>query len=279
MRNILVPTDFSDNSMHALRYAIDLARIAPSRITLLSAYHIPAPAAEFGAVIDPGDFERLRVETVHALEGLADEVRAQFEGQVTVTAVAGFASTAITAAMEEQRPWLTVMGSKGTTGLERFIWGSVASEVAAHCPTPLLVVPEGRTFEGIREVLFSTDFLEEDRDVMAYVQTWQRLPDALHVHFLHVVNGQIPEPFEQEHMVAFQQHVRSLDNAPDMSFEMCEERRIEDAVLAEAESEAYDLLVVSPRRRNWFMKLFIPSVSSALVKHAGLPTLLYPLPA
>ena len=242
MKTILVPTDFSDNSMQALRFAMDLAQTQASRITLLSAYHVPAPAAEFGTVIDAGDFELLRVETVHALEGLAEEVRADFSGEVSVVALAGFASNAITRYMEEQQPWLTVMGSKGTTGIERFVWGSVASEVAAHATRPLLVVPEGYDFRGFQEVLFSTDFRDEDLEVTAFIQSLQPDKEALHIHYLHVVNGQIPEPFEQEHMVAFQNHLR----------------------------------VVSPHRRNWFMRLFIPSVSRAVVNHAGIPTLLYP---
>jgi nucleotide-binding universal stress UspA family protein len=276
MKNILVPTDFSDNSMQALRFAMDLAKAHDSAITLLSAYHIPAPAAEFGTVIDAGDFERLRVETNHALEGLAEEVRADFSGEVSVLALAGFASSAITRYMEEEQPWLTVMGSKGATGIERFVWGSVASEVAAQATRPLLVVPEGHKYQGFREVLFSTDFRDEDVEVTRFIQVLQPDLEALHIHYLHVVNGQIPEPFEQEHLVAFQQQLRGLANVPDMSFEMSEEPRIEKAIVAETEEETYDLLVVSPHRRNWFMRLFIPSVSRAVVNQSGIPTLLYP---
>ncbi len=42
MKNILFPTDFSDNANHALKYAVDFALKTGSNLVILNCYAMPS---------------------------------------------------------------------------------------------------------------------------------------------------------------------------------------------------------------------------------------------
>ena len=56
MKNILVPTDFSENAENALYYAIDLAKRENAKIILLNAYQINYKNQILGRCFDPFNF-------------------------------------------------------------------------------------------------------------------------------------------------------------------------------------------------------------------------------
>jgi len=136
---ILVPHDFSDHSRAAVDVAADWSRALDARVTLL---HVIEPVVypEFYAVdLMPDEtMLRLRDRSRAALEQIALEA---FGGHVDDCLVAsGSAGETIVRIAEERGAALVVMGSRGLTGLEHLLLGSVAEAVLRRCPTPLLTV-------------------------------------------------------------------------------------------------------------------------------------------
>jgi nucleotide-binding universal stress UspA family protein len=46
MKTILVPTDFSEAAKNAAEYAINLAKVLNTKVTLFHVYHVPLPISE-----------------------------------------------------------------------------------------------------------------------------------------------------------------------------------------------------------------------------------------
>lgn len=138
---ILVAIDGSENSLRALRYAIDLAgRMSESSSLLLANAHDDIAlrgASQFvgkDAVKDYLD-DMSRSELKDAIEaagsaGVAHEVR-MLRGQVAQV----LARTA-----DEERCDLIVLGSKGRTALKDLLIGSVAQRVASLADIPVTLV-------------------------------------------------------------------------------------------------------------------------------------------
>ena len=276
MRTVFVPTDFSDASLVALKYAIEIAHAADARVVLYSAVHLPPPVAEMGVVSGIPDADALMEDTKKALEGLALELSVHTTQQLDIVVELGLASDQIRAWMSAHRPWLTVMASKGTTGLERFVWGSVARDVAEHAPTPVLVLPETFAYEPFNKVLYATDFKSGDQAVTTYLSDWVANPADLNVHYLHIEDGALPHVVEQEHFERFKAELAQLSPAPTLTFGLKSGHRIDAVIEAEIDSGDWNLLVVCPQHRNWLMKVFTPSVSNRLVEHLDLPILVHP---
>ena len=138
---ILVAIDGSENSLRALRHAIDLAgRMAePSSLLLANAHDDTAlrGASRFvgkDAVKDYLD-DIARGELKDAIDaaassGIAHEVR-MLRGQV---------APVIVQAAADERCDLIVLGSKGRTALKDLLIGSVAQRVACLAMQPVMLV-------------------------------------------------------------------------------------------------------------------------------------------
>lgn len=178
--------------------------------------------------------------------------------------------------MAEESPWLTVMGTKGATGLERLVFGSVASEIAKSASAPLVLIPEDAKFQPLGQVLFATDFHDSDVEAVRHLEAWAREPEDLAITFLHISDGRVPEQFEQAHLEEFQSAMRREERVPDMRFELKAHPDAGEAILHASESGDYDVIVLAPVQRNWLMRLLLPSVTQHLIHGATRPTFVFP---
>lgn len=143
MSRILVPTDFSAGSDHALRLAISMARKDLGSITLM---HVaPFPPTVVGDVYGP--MPMLDVEPVIAQIAaesrhlVARQAAQEIPSDVpwTPLVVMGFPADEISAQLERGGYDLVVMGTHGRRGLTHLFLGSVAERVLRHSPVPVLV--------------------------------------------------------------------------------------------------------------------------------------------
>jgi nucleotide-binding universal stress UspA family protein len=137
IKKILVPIDGSDASLKAAKYAIKAAMCEKAQITCI--HVIPAPE-------NISEFEG---KPFYSLQAYYDELgkyaKPWFEKIIeTGKKMALSEDNIITDIVADVSPVadtdLIVMGSKGKTGLKRFLIGSVAEGVVRHAHCPVLVV-------------------------------------------------------------------------------------------------------------------------------------------
>ncbi len=140
VRRILVPHDFSEASATAIGYAIEWAGALGAEITLL---HVVEPVVypEFYSVdVLPDDLMgRLTTRSEEALQKAA----AKLADTVAIrTAVAvGRAADTIVEYGDPDDYDLVVMATRGLSGLEHVLLGSVAESVLRRCRVPMLTIP------------------------------------------------------------------------------------------------------------------------------------------
>lgn len=127
-QRILCPTDFSDTSTAALRYAEALAGKMDAELVIAHAFKRPAT----------WDMEGQS-------EPASEDVREQFEAitsDLPFTRVlhAGPPGPVICWLAQEHECGLIVMGTHGRTGLKHLLFGSTAEYVLQHARCPVLSV-------------------------------------------------------------------------------------------------------------------------------------------
>lgn len=157
MKNILVPTDFSESATAALEQAAQLARLTGGRVTLLHVLFIEKirenllglDALEHlaRAVDMPSDAEAYSSSSAAwrlrdaAQQKLAEAVSAIAAPPAIETAIAeGRPSVEIVAYAAEHAVDLIVMGTQGRGTLGRAFLGSVADNVIRQAACPVMVV-------------------------------------------------------------------------------------------------------------------------------------------
>ncbi len=142
MIKILVPTDYSDCSLAALKHAASLAREANGSLLIVHVNEAPSAYVWPDAVRSD---DPLPQNVMLLLQSLSDgEQQVRFEER----RVEGVAVPTIISLAAEEQVDLIVMGTTGRTGLQRLLLGSVAEEVVRRAPCPVLTLRSSRKAGG-----------------------------------------------------------------------------------------------------------------------------------
>jgi nucleotide-binding universal stress UspA family protein len=142
---IVCPIDFSDSSLGALEYAINLSGEADGQLTLLHVLEMPPALAQEPFYLD-GELARAR-------DAAADDARRRLDSlipeearaycAVETTVVEGRAYREILRQAAERRAELIVMGVHGRGALDLLLFGSTTHHVIRASPCPVLIVRQG----------------------------------------------------------------------------------------------------------------------------------------
>jgi len=142
MGRIVVGLDSSEESIRALRWALEEARLRDAELRLVHAYPTPELVALPAVVTLPSDDE-LRAAADQVLDEQLDKVGGADQVPVTRTVRSGGAASVLCEAAEGAE--LLVVGARGLGGFRGLLLGSVTHQVVAHSPCPVVVtVPEHR---------------------------------------------------------------------------------------------------------------------------------------
>lgn len=148
LKKILLPTDFSDHSATATKYACELATRFDAELHLLHALEVHAsstPAFFMGLAL-PSYIHESKVAAEKAMTGVLDS---QWSADRTVVhaIVEGSPKVEIIQYARKHDIDLIVLATHGRTGLSHVIMGSVAESVVRTAECPVLTVrPEGHQF-------------------------------------------------------------------------------------------------------------------------------------
>jgi nucleotide-binding universal stress UspA family protein len=145
IKNILVPTDFSDFSKYALNYAIAFAQNFKARIILI---HI-TPERELDSIrqvstyFEPGKLENLLKERESEdRKQLEEFIPPELKEGIKVETVhkVGIPFVEIIRTAREREVDLIVIATHGRSGLSHMLFGSVAEKVVRKAPCPVFSI-------------------------------------------------------------------------------------------------------------------------------------------
>lgn len=139
MEKILVPTDFSELSEHALQYAVRFAELFGPQIMLL---HVVEPAGSSGFTEMPRYLDSTDYERQTAKQNLNAMCKRFAAAKLHGVMRTGFAGIEIVDAAKELDVDLIVIATHGYTGWKHFCIGSTAEQVVRTAGCPVLVVRE-----------------------------------------------------------------------------------------------------------------------------------------
>jgi nucleotide-binding universal stress UspA family protein len=147
IKNILVPTDFSEASRQALRYACNLADTVGASLHLLHVTENPYFTSGYMEVYAPPPeyFAQVEQQARKGLEEALTPVERQ-RTRATLVRRTGSPATEILRYLRERDDIdLVVMATHGRGAVARLMMGSVADKVVRAAPCPVLTI---RDLEG-----------------------------------------------------------------------------------------------------------------------------------
>jgi nucleotide-binding universal stress UspA family protein len=141
LKRILVPTDFSEASFNAVRYAMRFAEQSGATMHLLYVIERPALNHDFDSfplVLPEPELTKLCKEKLLSLAGTEIEELIPVSVQVRI----GKPFREIVDVARETNADLIVIATQGHSGIKHVLLGSTAELVVRYAPCPVLVVRE-----------------------------------------------------------------------------------------------------------------------------------------
>lgn len=141
IKQILVPTDFSENAQHAVDYAIELAKLCSAKLHLLHTPVIPTYLLmDLSYSPGPEAVTRILNDSQQALDEQAEVVATT--GIEFFTAIReGTVHEVIRDYAKEHDVDLVIVGTHGRTGVSKLMYGSVTERVIKTVHTPIIIIP------------------------------------------------------------------------------------------------------------------------------------------
>lgn len=163
MKKIMLPTDFSDNSYNAIRYAVRLFSGIETTFYLLHTYTPAIYRTEY--VLDSPGQIGLGDVYQESSQSQLEEMKTKLEEEFDNTAHTFITHSALSFLVDEVRETvknekidLVIMGTQGATGAKEILLGTHAVHVIKNATCPVMAVPSGYEYENPTEILFPTDY-------------------------------------------------------------------------------------------------------------------------
>jgi nucleotide-binding universal stress UspA family protein len=180
MDKILIPCDFSDQSISAFRLGLDIAHSASAEIHLLNVVEVPIVHDELITPIQSFD-ELLLKELRDQAETRFEELRKEYSKEKVIIKTSvefGSVIATIIGYLEEQNATLAVMGTKGVTGLQEVLMGSTAEKIVRYAPCPVIVAKKYNRLDELKHIVFPNSMEEGQEDLLMHVKALQHVLKA-----------------------------------------------------------------------------------------------------
>jgi nucleotide-binding universal stress UspA family protein len=271
IKHILVPTDFSTNSLNALEYALKFAKhINPqAEITVLNAYTIPLAYTDFNIAYDIGNSEAdIKNYISSEMDKLEEKVPLLKEFEYETVKTENYVTDAIEEYCIENSVDIIIMGTKGASGVDEVILGTNAHRVIKAELGPVLVIPEDSKYEDIKNIALSSDYKGIVADLLAPVKTIRQAYSS-DIHLIHVSAEPMLDKEKAEEAKNLELHLKGIPH----QYHFLVNKNVEAGLDEFAEKNKIDLLVVLPRKKGLFETLFGKSESKSLIFHTKVPLL------
>jgi nucleotide-binding universal stress UspA family protein len=269
MKKLLVPTDFSDTSKNAAKFAAQMAADVQNAKLVLIHVSDKITGGSDGSPLTEDDDDR-RIILTQALGQLKDELLAVANVPIEFVMEKGTSLVeTLSRYVRHQGIDLVIMGITGATRLEQIFMGSNTLEMAKESACPVLIIPPDAKYRKIKNVVLASDFKDVDTTIpVAPLKTTLDLfKPALHIvnvdseHYVELTDEYKAERAKLETMLK--------NYAPEFYF--IRQYDFFDAISQFAEDKNIDLIVIVPRERSFLSGLFKTSHTKKLAYHSHIP--------
>lgn len=279
MKKILIPTDFSDNSKNAIRYAVSLFNETPCHFFLLyvnfdGSNYIEKPDYGLGTNILVKREPVSIAEKLEELKTYATSIPSDCIGnQFTTLNEEGYFLETIRKQVQKNQIELIIMGTKGASEMKEFMVGTRAGDVITKVECDVLVVPDKSVYQGFKEVVFTTDLKPYNASNTFNTISKILASDTVKIRLLHVTKSNTPltEALEIEKNKILKSLSEKFPNP--ISFHTIVSKKVEDAIQVFAQSFNAELIIMVSKDYNILQKLFLDTTVEEVSFETQIPLL------
>lgn len=272
MKNILVPTDFSENCTKAAHFAIKMAKTYNAEIHFLHQKTTPVDWVKLDKLKEKRYPETLKqigaaksnlreLEKLAEHEGLKCRTFLQFDsGQKDILEHSG-----------HFHHDFIITGSSGTKGVIREITGSNVEEIVRKANAPVIVIKDEEVTFPFKNIVFVSDFREDVNVAFKQVISIANKCNA-RIHLLRI-NTQSDFNSIELGLNPIQALLQKFPELKNHSMAVHNESSVEAGINTFLKHQPIDLIAMSTHGKTGFLSLFSKSIAEGVTNHSELPVM------
>lgn len=275
MKNILLPTDFSDNSWNSIVYAIKLFKEEPCNFYIFNSYRLPVYTNNEFMVMNANESidQNLYEISNEKMDLIFEKIENNYKNpkhSFRRIIEYNFFIDAVKEAVKKNDIDLIVMGTKGATGAKEIFIGTNTGDVINNVKTPILVIPENVLFKPLRDIAFPSDFrVPYKKNVLKTLLKIANLHNAI----IRIVHVKMDKNNMTQEQYANKKNIEEFFSKIEISFHTLHNLMLEDALNCFTQSRDIDMIAMVPKNLNFFQKLFFKPKVEEISYHTRIPLL------
>lgn len=280
MRTILVPTDFSNCSADAIKYAIQFAAKTERKLLFFHSTFllIPTRSSNFAYLnavkADRETKLKLLIKYIdkiyHSLNIKRDEAITKFVVKFGDSLVEN-----ITETINEQFIDLIIMGTHGASGFRKVYMGSNTTRIIAHSYCPVLAVPHKYKFSEIEKFAFaSSDLNKVKKELKQVVAIAKKFDASLEIFHVVTEKGSLKK-YEQFNSKEFLNSLTHHYKFYKLSLYVIDrgDKNIATVIDSFVKHNKPNILITLTQKRGFFERIFNTSHTEELAYNLKVPLL------
>ena len=273
MTHILLPTDFSEFSHNAIKYALEMYGKTQKKanFTLFHVHQIAAPMPAVGSVPVSAEPRLLEASKKRLIKECAEWQHKYPKLTINDYFTSGDVANEIHAYVKDHPTDLVVVASHKKSGLDRWIEGLNAYDIAKEAGCSVLVIPDTVIYNPLKKIVFATDFrnlgdfhiLDPLREIVKQSET--------RFLMLHIYSEKKTSPHDRYMMNSI---LNDYFDSRQYNYYFLEHNDPAEGIEEFVQGYRADMLALVSQERGFFDKLFHKSVTKQMIIHSELPLLI-----
>lgn len=274
MKTILYATDFSENSVSALRFADLLSKKFDAKLIVMHVFDIPISIASPVTISYINKEKKLFVENRTKLKAfytqhigvIAKDANINFVAVEDVSVSNGILEKALKFNAD-----LICVGTKGVSALKELILGSNTKALIVKAACAVLAVPENIVKPAVDIIVYATDF--ESADILA-IRRLVKIAQKFHakIRVVHVTTRN--EYAGEEQMLWFKDMLKEKIEYAFLEFDLIFSESILEDLLWRTKDVGADILAMLERKHGTFYQNYMqPDLVLKILKAGQVPLL------
>ena len=272
--NVLLPTDFSENSWNAIEYALSLFKEISVQFHILhvkSSLTLETDSEIHSNGIVLSESKKLNAgiqmnKLLHRMRTEYPNDKHTFHSSIQQNSFI----KEIRNQVQEKKINLIVMGNKGATRFQKSILGSNTGAVITKVKCSVLLIPENSRYEIPKHIAFPTDFnIVYKSRILESLQRVSQLHTSL-LSIMYVGNKKFPLTETQQKNKTFLFHNLEKVNH---TFCKCYSNDLELTIQKFVEKKQINMIAMVAKNLNFFQRIFFKPTVEKINYHTKVPFL------
>lgn len=270
-KNIIVPTDFSEQSKIALSQSYNLARHDNADITLLHVIDEDLFHSMFHVFADKTAQEELYKTGIRVkLQEMADEATAKSGLSFKIRIEKGKIYEEVVKVADELQADFIIMGTMGASSLRKKFIGSNSIRVISEAHCPVITIKGTEHHEGCKTIVLPLDLSKE---------TKEKVVNCIEIATFFNSEIKVMSVVDTDDEFLVNKLTRQLDQVVDyitshnikVSGTFVKADKISEGVMKYSEEVKADLIIIMTQQELVWTEFFIGTESQQIINHSTIP--------